>query len=705
MNKTQDFLVEIGTEELPPKDLHDLAASLNFNISMLLKEHGIQFDTNSTIYFATPRRIAVIIKQVAVQQQDQTVERFGPAISAAYDANGAPTKAALGFASSCGVNIDQVSQKDKDNIVKLYFTQKVLGKETVSLLPGIVEAALKKLPIKKYMRWGNGDVSFVRPVHWIVMLFGKEIVPCTIWGISASNISRGHRILGDNGIKIESPDTYAKQLEEQGKITPNFEIRRERIRADINKLAMQANGTAVIDEELLNMVTGLVEHPVALIANFDANFLRVPGECLISAMQDHQKCFALKDSNGNLLPKFILISNISSTDPQTVIRGNELVMHARLADAAFYFDKDQKQTLASRREQLKNVIYLKKLGSIYDKTERIKKIAEYIQSNCYSSEDLKSIHQAAMLCKADLLTNMVYEFPELQGIMGSYYAKHDGENAAVALAIEEHYKPRFALDTLPTSNIGTIVALADRIDTIVGLFGIGNFPTGEKDPYGLRRQVIAVLRLLTENNINIDLKSLLAFANTLYDGATTSPTEQYFEFFSERIKSWYLSKSIDARTIAAVLTTLSNNPDPKSDLVDYSPSDIDKRIHAVAKFRALPEAASLAAANKRVQNLLEKSAQGSNNNVAAVDAKLFTNPEEITLYQAVEQKEKEIAPFVSNGDYSTVLQSLATLQAPVDAFFNNVMVMDEDIAKRNNRLNLLNRLRNLFLKVADISQL
>lgn len=700
MQNTQDFLVEIGTEELPPREIELLASQLDLALKNLLNEKKIAHDGSTESFFGSPRRIAVVIKNVATKQEQQVIARQGPAVAAAYNADGTPTQAALGFAKSCGIDIAQVTKIDTDKGQKLYFEETVPGKNTIELLPEIVESALKKLPIKKYMRWGVGDVAFVRPVHWIVMLFGKEVVNAQIFAVQTGSTSYGHRVLSDKAINITSPDTYETALEKHGNIIPHFAKRKANILDQIAKIEKEVHGIAVKDEALLNTVTGLVEHPAALVATFDPAFLRVPKECLISAMQDHQKCFALLDKDGNMLPKFILISNLTSTDPQTIIRGNELVMNARLADAAFYFDKDQQQTLETRREQLKSVVYVKKLGSIYDKTERIKKLAAMIAKEYFANTDLAHTQRAAELCKADLLTNMVYEFPELQGIMGCYYAKHDKENLDVANAIQEHYQPRFAEDKLPESAIGTILALADRIDTIVGMFGIGNFPTGEKDPYALRRQGIATLRIILEKPVNLDLKALINFASANFKDVQ-APSAEYYAFFSDRLKALYLAAGIHPKTIAAVMATISHDPAT----AEYRPADIDQRIKAVQHFQSLAAAESLAAANKRVHNLLEKSAQNNGTTNVNIVKELLIAAEEQALYKAIQDKENEIAPLLLQQNYTAVLQALSTLQEPVDAFFNNVMVMDEDLAKRNNRLNLLQKLRGLFLTVADISLL
>lgn len=702
MSNFEDFIVEIGTEELPPKELQQLVASFAEHLTADLASAGLTFGEVKT--FATPRRLAIFIKQLATQQPQQTITKRGPALTAAYNADGSPTKAALGFASSCGVSMQDLTTQTTDKGAWLYFEQQVSGQQTAALLPTMIEKSLQQLPIKRPMRWGTGAFAFVRPVHWVLMLLGKNIVKANIFGIEANNFTIGHRIHSPKPIKISTPSSYEEQLANEGKVIADFAKRQQHILDAINTLAKQAHGTAVIDPALLTLVTGLVEYPVALMADFNKDFLRVPKECLISSMQDHQKCFALTDANGALMPKFILISNLESIDPKTVIRGNELVMNARLADAAFYFDKDQQQTLESRNEQLKTVTYQKKLGSVYDKVLRIADLcSEIAEQTKIDTNKKQNIKVAANLCKADLMTNMVYEFPELQGIMGSYYAKHDGNNEQIALAIEEHYKPKFSQDELPSSEEGTCIALADRVDTLVGMFGIGNLPTGEKDPYGLRRQAIAILRILIEKDINLDLKYILSRAKTIYsehkNDAINSPSTQLLEFFSERLKAWYTSNGIPAKTVASVLATIDHNATNFKST--YIPADINRRIKAVTEFQALSTAESLSAANKRVQNLLEKSSDYKSNNNPVVNSELFSTPEEKELFAALEAQEHKN----KDGDYNSILQSLSTLQIPVDNFFTNVMVMVEDEKVRNNRLNLLQRLRNLFLQVADVSLL
>lgn len=696
MAKAEDFLIEIGTEELPPPELQNLSKSFAELLTKYLVESNIQFDQAKVKSYATPRRLAVMIPQVMAQQPEQIISKRGPAINAAYNADGTPTKAALGFAESCSVNIKDLAVQETDKGKWLHFAQKVPGSKTTELLPALVEKALMQIPVKKRMRWGNGDFAFVRPIHWALMLFGENVIQAKIFGIETGNITYGHRIHHPGSLKIDIPSIYADRLEQDGYVIADFIERQNTIKQEIIRLANKENSIPVIEPNLLDIVTGLVEYPVALIASFEPSFLRVPKECLISAMQDHQKCFALLDQRDNLLPKFILISNLKSTDPETVVHGNELVMHARLADAAFHFDNDQKHTLASRVEKLKTIVYQKQLGSLFDKVTRVQKLAEFIAPQI--DADLNNSKRAAHLCKADLLTSMVYEFPELQGIMGYYYALNDKEPHEVAIAIQEHYKPRTAADSLPNSTCGIALALADRIDTLVGFFGINCIPTGEKDPFALRRQTLAVLRILIEKNLNLNLNDLFAEAFANYSAQLNKQLidENLIIFCADRMKSWCLSNEIEQKNLEAVLA-LENTK--------FYPYDFYQRMLAVSTFQKLPAAQSLAAANKRVHNLLGKNPVQTRAKHADIDVRLMSAPEEKQLFADVQDKENEIAPLMQERNYTAVLLTLASLQTPVDNFFDKVMVNVDDEKVRNNRINLLQRLRNLFLQVADISSL
>lgn len=688
MSKVQDFIVEIGTEELPPNDLTALVTS--FAKSIVEQLAKCEIDHGTVIPYVTPRRLAVFIKDLADSQPEQKVEKRGPALRSAYTDDGKPTKAAEGFASSCGVALEQITTLETDKGSWLYYQAVEPGANTIDLLAEIVSIALGQLPIKRNMRWGAGDLSFVRPVHWVLMLYGKNVVNGTIFGLEPDSLTYGHRIHSPTPIKIPTADQYAIKLEKDGMVIPDFAKRKEYIRQQIMDIATAEEATALIDPDLLTTVTGLIEHPVALLATFDADFLRVPKECLISAMQDHQKCFTLIDEDNNLLPKFVVISNLTSTDPAAVVHGNELVMHARLADAAFHYDTDLQNSLAYRIDKLKNIIYQKKLGTIHDKTIRISNIAKHIANVTDSPESV--VQRAAELCKADLVTNMVYEFPELQGTMGYYYALHDNEPEEVATAILEHYKPKFAQDNLPSSPAGITLAIADRVDTLVGMFGIGKIPTGEKDPFALRRQALALLRILIDKEIELDLLQLFSFAAAQYGDKIRDPGSELLLFCFDRLKAWYLTEDVPAKVFASVM---ANKP--------TSPVDFHRRVVAVLEFQNLPAAVNLAAANKRVHNILEKSQIDTISK--SIDPVLLVTPEEQTLYQALEEKNAEISPLMDESNYSAILQSLASLQSPIDSFFDHVMVNAEEQNLRNNRLQILQSIRKLFLQVADVSLL
>lgn len=696
MSKTADFLVEIGTEELPPNDLQQLSNAFASSITQMLTAQGISFASDVKVY-ASPRRIATFIPQLALMQPEQTIEKRGPAIAAAFNPDGSPNKAALGFAQSCGVDFNALTTQETDKGKWLYFKQAIPGKKTSDVLPQIVETALQKLPIKRRMRWGAIDHTFVRPIHWIVMLLGEDVVKANILGIETNNITRGHRIHQKEPIKIDTAQIYADKLEQEGFVIADFNARKTIIANEIAELAQKHNATAVLDDKLLDLVTGLVEFPVALLANFDTNFLRVPKECLISAMQDHQKCFALLDKQGNLLPKFILISNLRSTDPDTVIRGNELVMHARLADAQFHYDNDLKRTLESRIPQLQTIVYQQQLGSLFDKVERIKKLAAFIAP--FVDADVNIAIRSANLCKCDLVTNMVYEFPELQGIMGYYYALNDKEPMDVALALSEYYKPKGAGDSVPTNKYAQVLALADRIDTLVGFFGINLIPTGEKDPYALRRQALAVIRILIDRKINLNIEvlfteALAGYKEKTFEKNNSQIIKELSSFFNERLKHWFASANIAPQVYSAVHNVLQNT---------YNPLDIFNRIQAVVAFLTQPEALQLSAANKRVTNLLN--AQNANNINVVINKELFATNEEKELFSEIEKKKVQVEELKPNKDYTEILLTLTSLQKPIDVFFEKVMVNVDDEKIKQNRLSLLKSINKLFTTVADISLL
>ena len=683
-----DLLVEIGTEELPPKALPTLSAAFTDGISQGLQAAGLT--PAEVIAYAAPRRLAVWVKEVAAQQADQTIEKRGPAIKGAFDAEGKPTKAAEAFAASCGVNVADLGTLETDKGAWLVFRQTQAGQATPELLPAIVEKALASLPIPKRMRWGAGTAEFVRPVHWIVMLADNAVIDAEILGIKTGRESRGHRFHAPDAITLNSPADYAIQLG-SASVVAKFEARRDMIKHKVEQLAKRLGGQAVMPEGLLDEVTALVEWPVPVAGKFEERFLDVPQEALISTMQDNQKYFALVDANGKLISHFITVANIESRDEIQVAQGNERVIRPRFSDAEFFWTQDKKQPLASRAEQLKSMVFQQKLGTLYDKSQRVAQLAASIAQALNADQALAT--RAAELGKCDLVTNMVFEFTELQGIMGRYYALHDGEPAEVAQALDEQYMPRFAGDALPSTTTGTILALAERLDTLTGIFGIGQKPTGAKDPFGLRRAALGVLRLLIEKQLPLDLAVLLdKAADGLSAQLASKPaTNETLDYVLERLKGYYQEQGINGALVDAVAA-----------LKVSQPLDFDRRVKAVAAFRQLSAAESLAAANKRISNILKKV---DGELPAQVDASLLQLPAEQALAAAVQAQQAKVEPLFAQGDYEAALLSLAELREPVDKFFDDVMVMADDLALRNNRLALLNSLRSLFLRVADLSVL
>ncbi len=685
----RDLLIEIGTEELPPKQLNKLCATLSANLQTGLKKAGLSFGQVKT--FATPRRLAISIEDLPTAQPSHIVEKRGPALKAAFDAEGHPTLACLGFANACNTSVDQLLTQETEKGAWIFFRQEQPGALTTQLLPNILTQALQQLPIAKPMRWGQHDTTFIRPVHWIVLLLGQEIIDTKILGHKASNQTYGHRFHHPEAMIIPQPKDYERLLKESGFVLADYEARKQAIRKQIEKVTAN-KGQAVIDEDLLDEVNSLVEWPVALLGEFDAQFLEVPAEAIMTAMQTHQKYFPVVDANQQLLPYFVTVSNIASKDPARVKNGNQRVIRARLADAQFFFHTDLKHRLESRLEALKKVIFQQKLGTLFDKSQRIAHLAEYLAQQLGANTE--QAERAGFLAKADLVTAMVGEFPELQGVMGYYYALKDGEKEAVALAVREHYQPRFSGDVLPTSIIGCLVSIADKIDTIVGLFGIKQPPSGEKDPFALRRAALGVLRIFIEKQLPLDLHALLNKAALGYGTLLINPSvvPQTFDFMMERLRAWYLDRGIAAEVFSAVLART-----PTSAL------DFHHRIQAVQHFQSLPEAQALAAAHKRVSNIL-KDPDGEWRN-HPINPTLLTEAAEHHLLAAMEQKNKEVEPLFRKAQYTEVLTHLAALRAPIDEFFNKVMVMVEDERLRNNRLALLYQLQQLFLQVADISQL
>ncbi|MDQ5768327.1 glycine--tRNA ligase subunit beta [Thiothrix subterranea] len=683
-----DLLVEIGTEELPPKALKKLSDAFTAGIVAGLAEAGLV--AAEVHAYAAPRRLAVWLKSVPKQQADQIIERKGPALAAAFDKEGNPSKAAEGFARSCGVAFADLQQIDTDKGGWLIFRQQQVGQQTTALFPAIVEKSLAALPIPKRMRWGSGTAEFVRPIHWIVMLADATVIDAEMLSIKTGRETRGHRFHAPAPVAITSPADYAVQLGD-AYVVARFEARRDMIKTKVEALAAELGGTAIMPEELLDEVTGLVEWPVPVAGRFEERFLDVPQEALISTMQDNQKYFALVDAAGKLMPNFITVANIESRDVAQISTGNERVIRPRFSDAEFFWTQDKKQTLESRREQLKKMVFQQKLGTLYDKSERVALLAADIAQRMGGDEALAI--RAAQLGKCDLVTSMVFEFTELQGTMGRYYANHDGEAAEVASAMEEQYMPRFAGDELPATATGRILALAERLDTLTGIFGIGQKPTGAKDPFGLRRAALGVLRILIELQLPLDLADLLdKAADGLAPHLGSKPdTQAALDYILERLRAYYQEQGIGAELVEAVAS-----------LKPTQPLDFDRRVKAVAAFRQLTASGSLAAANKRIGNILKK-VEG--NLPESVNPALLQLEAEKALASAVQYQENKVLPLFAAGQYEAALLSLAELREPVDKFFDDVMVMADDVDLKNNRLALLNRLRGLFLRVADLSVL
>ncbi|WP_278349724.1 MULTISPECIES: glycine--tRNA ligase subunit beta [Stutzerimonas] len=679
-----DFLVELGTEELPPKALAKLAEAFCAGIEKGLKDAGLDFVKAQA--YAAPRRLAVLVEQLATQQPDRSINLDGPPMQAAFDADGEPTQAALGFARKCGVDLAEIDRSGP----KLKFSRTIEGQPATQLLPGIVEASLNDLPIPKRMRWAARKEEFVRPTQWLVMLFGEQVIDCEILAQHAGRESRGHRFHSPGQVHISKPSSYLEDLR-GAHVIADFVERRELIAKRVEQLAAEQNGTAIVPPALLDEVTALVEWPVPLVCSFEERFLEVPQEALITTMQDNQKYFCLLDANGRLLPRFITVANIESKDPAQIVSGNEKVVRPRLTDAEFFFKQDKKQKLDSFNERLKNVVFQAQLGTVYDKAERVSRLAGLIAER--TGGDKQRAARAGLLCKCDLATEMVGEFPEMQGVAGYYYALNDGEPEDVALALNEQYMPRGAGGELPSTLTGAAVAVADKLDTLVGIFGIGMLPTGSKDPYALRRAALGVLRILIEKQLDLNLVEAVNFAIDQFGTQVKSAglADQVLEFIFDRLRARYEDEGVD---VAAYLSVRAVQPG--------SALDFDQRVQAVQAFRTLPEAASLAAANKRVSNLLSKFDAKL---PEAVEPRWFDNATEFSLYSAIQQAEQAVQPLAAARQYREALERLAHLRGPVDAFFEAVLVNAEDASVRANRYALLARLRGLFLGVADISAL
>lgn len=689
MSNTQNLLIEIGTEELPPKSLKKLATAFKDEVTKSLREE--QLDFNDANWFATPRRLAIVINDLDVTQADKQQQRRGPAVTAAFDDDGKPTRATEGFAKSCGVEVDQLERLETDKGAWLAFSSTVIGKKTVDLIPAIIESALNRLPIAKRMRWGDNEIEFVRPIKWVLILFGNEPVACNIMGVTSGEKSIGHRFHHPEPIAINKAENYVDTLKKKAYVLADFQERRSLIESQVKKVAKENSGDAVIDANLLDEVTALVEWPVSFVGNFNSDFLKLPKEVLISSMQDHQKYFPIIDSRGNLLPCFICVANIESKQPELITQGNERVIQPRLSDAVFFWERDLNHGLANHIESLKKVVYQKQLGTLHDKSERLIKTTAHLAELLKIDSNLAK--RSAELCLCDLLTEMVSEFPDLQGTMGRYYAEADGEDSAVATALEEYYQPRFAGDKLPESRLGQCLALSEKIDSLVGIFAIGKAPTGDKDPFGLRRSAIGLLRIIIECELDIDLKELIAIAAANYPEniKANECIDDVYTFLMERLRRYYLDENISADTFESVFSTNTSKP-----------LDFHHRLLAVTEFRKLAEAESLAAANKRISNILKKS---DINTIKKVDNDLLIEESEITLAKSLNEYQERLAPMLKNRDYKSALTELAGIRDHVDNFFDNVMVNCDEPDTKNNRLALLGNISALFLQTADISKL
>ncbi len=684
-----DFLIELGTEELPPKALRTLKNAFADGIIDRLKAAGVNFESSER--FGAPRRLALILKNLDLKQPDEQIERRGPAVAAAYDKDGNPTKAVEGFARSCGVTVDQLETVETKKGPWLVYRGTKAGQDTQTLLPEVVQQTLDALPIPKRMRWGTRRDEFVRPVKWLLMLLGEAVVPATVYGIESGNTSRGHRFHAPKEILIPNASAYEALLLNEGKVMASFGKRHALIEAEAKKAASSKGVVAVIDADLLDEVTALNEWPVALVGQFEERFLEVPAEALMSSMEEHQKYFPTVDKHGQIQPYFVFIANIESSNPAIVIEGNEKVIRPRLSDAAFFWETDKQTPLADRVEKLKKVMFQQQLGSVYDKTIRLQKTAGFIANKIDAS--VSEAQRGAYLAKADLVTDMVFEFTDLQGIAGRYYALADGEPEAVAEAILEQYKPAGAGDALPSTREGMAVALADRLDNLSGLFGIGQPPTGTKDPFALRRAALGMLRIIVERELDLDLVELVEFAANAHADLPKRDevVSDVVSYTLDRFSAWYADEGFRAEIFQSVRALNLTNP-----------YDIDLRVRAVAQFSKLEQAAALAAANKRVSNILSKvSGEFSED----IDTQLFTEAAESALLQALDTVTDKVSASVAKADYSSALSELANLREVVDSFFDDVMVMADDDKVRDNRLALLAKLRGLFMQVADISVL
>jgi len=685
---TETLLIELGTEELPPKALKKLAVTFLEQIKWQLDSAELAYEEIK--WFATPRRMAVVVSQLVGRQADKIIDKRGPAVNVAFDIDGNASKAAIGWARSNGIDIGQAERLKTDKGEWLLHRATQAGKSVEDLIPEIVNTALTKLPIPKPMRWGSAKTQFIRPVHTLTLLYGSKVIIGETLGIFSDNKITGHRFHHNGLVTINHANDYQASLK-KAFVIADYDERQQLIFEQINKAAASINGKALIDTELLEEVTGLVEWPVTLVGSFDKSFLDIPAEPLIYSMKDHQKYFPVLGEDGQLINKFIFVANIESKDPQQVVFGNEKVIRPRLADAEFFFNTDKKHTLESRLMKLESVLFQKQLGSLKEKSERIAQLSEFIAVELNENKD--DAYRAGLLSKTDLLTDMVLEFPQVQGTMGKYYARNDGESEAIAQALEDQYRPRYAGDDLPDGQIGCAVAIADKVDSLVGIFGINQAPKGDKDPFALRRAAIGLIRIIIEKDLNLDIailvnESIKLFSDKLINKNTA---ENVIDFVMGRFRAYYQEKKFNIDIIQAVLAKKPT-----------APLDFDKRIKAVSYFRDLVEAEALAAANKRVGNILAKF-DGElyeifNDDLAEEGAETLL----ATVYSDINNT---IIPLLAEQDYQAALTELAKLKAPIDNFFDNVMVMSDDEAVKINRLTLLNQIRNSFLAIADISVL
>lgn len=689
MSNKKDLLIEIGTEDLPARLLLNLSKEFGDIICDQLAAAELSFSKHKV--FCTPRRLAVIVEDLDISQQDRLIERKGPPATSAFDKNGDPTQAAMGFARSYGIELSQLEFEKKANDPRLIYREQRTGLNTTELLPQLLETTISKLSIPKRMRWNETTAEFIRPVRWLLVIFGSDMVAANLFGQVAGNVTYGHRFHSPKPIVVKHASAYKELLQVKGHVLADFEERQKNILEQVDTLAAKVNGKPAYTQELLDEITSLVEWPHALLGDFDTRFLKIHKEVLISTMQDNQKYIPLLNDSGELLPHFIIISNIDSTSPEVVKQGNEKVIVPRFEDAMFFWQRDKNQPLGSRLEKLKSVVFEKQLGSLYDKTQRIIKLTKFL--NAYTDADAKCSKRAAELSKCDLLTEMVGEFPKLQGIVGRNLALHDAEDKDVWLAIEEQYLPRHAGDDLPATAVGKTLALADRMDTLIGIFAIGKKPTGLKDPYGLRRASLAVLRIIIEKQLNIDLHASLKQAASLFPENlnANAVVDEVFDYIIERLRAYFSSRNVAPDVIDSVL---ANRP--------TYPNDIAARIEALCSFRKLPNAQSLAAANKRIRNILKKT---EHSKIGQVQKELFKEDAESALHMALEELSSDVESLFQRHEYEQALNKLANLRQPVDTFFDDVMVMDEDEALKTNRIALLAKIDSLFMHVADFSRL